>query len=139
MFIDDFIALMSQTTSQHAVLPGSVVILMLTLYLYRRFRRQREQQLNDIDVLRRDLRALTTAALGVGKRVTRMERQQRQLADRPEPQAPVVIHDAANQPYEQAIRMVQHGSSTDDLVNICGLSESEAELIRMMHRFDKAS
>ncbi len=83
-----------------------------------------------------DLRALINASVGMGERMLEVERRQRRLAER---QEQLDIYDAANQPYEQAIRMAQNGSKMEELVDICGLSKTEAELIRIMHRFDKAS
>jgi len=78
---------------------------------------------------------LTTAAVSVGERLLEVERRQRRLAER---QEQVDIYDSANQPYEHAIRMVEKGASVEQLVDVCGLSTNEAELLHMMHRFDKA-
>ena len=61
---------------------------------------------------------------------------QRNLAQR---QDQVDLYDAANQPYEQAIRLAQRGMEKDELVEVCGLSEGEADLINMLHRLDKVS
>ena len=108
--------------------------------------------------LQRDLRALANAAVGVGGRVLEIERHQRKrpavairkdVVQQAEPvtasyqspisTAPVEYYNSPNQPYEQAIRMAQTGASTDDIVNLCGLSKSEADLVSMMHRLDKVS
>lgn len=86
--------------------------------------------------LRQDLRALTSAAVGVGGRVLDVERRQRRLAER---QDQLDLYDSANQPYEQAIRLVHKGADVDELVDICGLNRGEAELIRMLHRLDKSA
>ncbi len=102
------------------------------------YRQQRKNRINT-DLLQRtqnDLRALINASVGMGERMLEMERRQRRLAER---QEQLDIYDAANQPYEQAIRMAQNGSKIEELVDICGLSKTEAELIKIMHRFDKAS
>lgn len=118
------------------VLIVSLALLLLTLPLL--YRRQTQTQLNT-ELLQRtqnDLRALISASLGMGERMIDVEHRQRRLAER---QEQLDIYDAANQPYEQAIRMAQNGSKTKELVDICGLSETEAELIKIMHRFDKAS
>ena len=95
--------------------------------------RQQQRQHND---LRQQMRALTSAALGMGERVLEMERRQKHLAER---QEQVDIYESANQPYEQAIRMAQHGASIEDLVDSCGVSENEAHLIDLMSKLDKAS
>jgi hypothetical protein len=111
-----------------------LAIALWTTVQQRRRLRQLEQQL---DVMRNDIRALTTAAMGVGGRVLELERRQRRLAERQEQQ--VDIYESANQPYEHAIQMARHGSGVDELVEVCGVSKNEAELITMMHRLDEAS
>lgn len=129
------------------------VILVISLFSFRRQSKLQQEQTLSMQLLQRDLRALANAAVGVGGRVLEIERQQRK---RPSPtvvavQEPVQSHNqvsapiefynssSSSQPYEQAIRMVQTGASVDDIVTVCGLSKSEAELVSMMHRLDKAS
>ena len=142
------------------LLMGSVAfVLLMSFFLMQ----QQEQQLS-MQSLQRDLRALANAAVGVGGRVLEIERHQRkrptvvasrdavkQDAIRKEQQPapasyqpamavpPVEYYGSPSQPYEQAIRMAQTGASTDDIVNLCGLSKSEADLVSMMHRLDKVS
>ena len=119
------------------LLSGSIIIALIgILAFYRKSQRYWLRQSRETVTLYRDLRALTAAAVGVGERVLELERRQRNLAER---QDSVDIYDSANQPYEQAIRMVQRGSKVSELVDICGLSQGEAELISMLHRMKKAS
>jgi hypothetical protein len=124
-----------------------VVALIISLITFKRQRKQQEIQNLSMQSLQRDLRALANAAVGVGGRVLELERQQRKrptlVTNHEEPQnimvSPVDTYASSNQPYEQAIRMTQSGANVDDIVNVCGLSRSEAELVHMMHRLDKAS
>jgi preprotein translocase subunit YajC len=126
-----------------------VVVLVMSLFSLKRQRKQQEYQSISMQSLQRDLRALTNAAVGVGGRVLEIERQQRKrpvivtTAEEQQSQTysatPVEYYNSSNQPYEQAIHMAQTGASIDDIVNVCGLSKSEAELVSMMHRLDKAS
>ena len=109
-----------------------VVSLFLSLRTSAHLRRQQKANTD----LRQQMRALTSAALGMGERVLEMERRQKHLAER---QEQVDIYESANQPYEQAIRMAQHGASIEDLVDSCGVSENEAHLIDLMSKLDKAS
>jgi len=125
------------------------VVLVMSLFAFKRQRTQQQNQLLSMQSLQRDLRALANAAVGVGGRVLEIERHQRKRpVDVPAQEQPAVYNTAAApveyynssiQPYEQAIRMAQTGASTEDIVNVCGLSKSEAELVTMMHRLDKAS
>ncbi|MCK4864267.1 MAG: DUF2802 domain-containing protein [Gammaproteobacteria bacterium] len=127
-----------------------VVVLVMSLSSFRRQRKLQQQQSLSMQSLQRDLRALANAAVGVGGRVLEIERNQRKrptIVTSQEPPktqpamntAPVEHYSSANQPYEQAIRMAQTGASVEDIVNVCGLSKSEADLVCMMHRLDKAS
>jgi preprotein translocase subunit YajC len=126
------------------------VVLVMSLFAFKRQRIQQQNQLLSMQSLQRDLRALANAAVGVGGRVLEIERHQRKRpvvvpAQEQQPAVyntaatPVEYYSSSSQPYEQAIRMAQTGASTDDIENVCGLSESEAELVSMMHRLDKAS
>ncbi len=111
----------------------------LLLFALITIRQQQHKNRKNTELLQRtqnDLRALINASVGMGERMLEVEQRQRRLAER---QEQLDIYDAANQPYEQAIRMAQNGSKIEELVDICGLSKTEAELIQIMHRFDKAS
>ena len=129
------------------------VILFLSLVSIVKQRKQQQQQAVSMHSLQKDLRALANAAVGVGGRVLEIERQQRkqlmpavktdknshlQEVTNSSP-VPVDLYGSSNQPYEQAIRMAQTGASTKDIVNVCGLSQSEADLVSMMHRLDIAT
>ena len=115
---------------------AAAAFFLLAVRTLHRAQRQVVQQRQQILSLQRDLKAITAAGVGMGQRVVELERRQRRLAERQETTDPF---DAANQPYEQAIRMAQTGAKPKELVDICGLSQSEADLISLMHRLDKAS
>lgn len=113
----------------------SVLLLVLVLGYIIKTRHQRVKDYHDIDELRRDLRALTTAALAVGERVLKVERQQNYYTQE-KPQMDVIPIN--NDPsYEHAIRLVQNGATINDLVLVCGLSQGEAELVSLMHKIEK--
>lgn len=112
------------------------LVFLISALLLIRSRRQINSQLAEFKILQKDIRAITAAALGVGERVLELDRRQRRLSER---QEQTDLYDPANQGYEQAIRMVQSGAQPAELVDVCGLSENEAELITLMHRLDEAS
>ena len=127
------------------------VVLVISLFSIKHQRLLQQEQVVSMLSLQKDLRALANAAVGVGGRVLEIERHQRKrpvIVANEEPQvqphtynttaAPVDYYNSSNQPYEQAIRMAQTGASSNDIVNVCGLSKSEADLVSMMHRLDKA-
>jgi len=110
----------------------SLFLLGILLSYLIKTRKQRIKDYHDIKELRRDLRALTTAALGVGERVLKVERQQKGG------NVNNVVKFAQNNEssYEQAIHLVQKGADVDDLVNTCGLSKGEADLVNLLHRIN---
>ena len=149
--MEELIQIFNSLTIIDTLMISVVAVLILSLYSFRRQRKLQELQSVSMQLLQRDLRALANAAVGVGGRVLEIERQQRKrptLVDNQENQspqinsiapAPVEFYNSSNQPYEQAIRMAQSGATVDDIVNVCGLSRSEADLVCMMHRLDKVS
>lgn len=104
-------------------------------------RRMAAQQDDVMRALQHDLRSLCNAAVGMGERVNQMERRLRQLAERQEAlglrQEQLNQEDPEARTYSQAIKMAHKGASVDDLVEVCGLSRGEAELVAMMHRLGK--
>lgn len=89
-----------------------------------------------LDQITRDLRALCSGAVGLGDRLRQLEREQRVLADRHER---LELKDPGERPYTQAIRLVHGGAPVGEIAESCGLTRSEAELLKMLHSVDKAS
>ncbi len=123
----------------------SSIVLFIALWVSHRSHRQLAGLKNELKQARNDLKALTTTSLGIGGRLLEIERRQRRIVEKQknEPQAskpqPVVdIYESANQPYDHAIHLAQHGKEVDEIVSICGISQNEAELIKMMHRLEQA-
>jgi hypothetical protein len=114
----------------------SALVLIISLIVSAGSRRQQSRLSRDVKILKNDLHAMTTAAVGMGGRVLELERRLRHLAEK---QDQFDYYESANQPYDHAISLARQGASTEDLVKDCGLSRNEAELIKMMHRLDQAS
>ena len=134
--MNTILAIMSELNFSGWVLIASAGLLFFVLFTLHQHLHQNRISKELLKQTQNDLRALINASVKMGERMREVERRQRRLGER---QEQLDISDAANQPYEQAIRMVQNGSKTDELEEICGLSNTEAELIQIMHRFDKAS
>ena len=121
-------------------LMGMVFFLLLILVLaqwflnFRQERQRREvlaQQKRDIETLKQTVGALCSSAVGVDKRVNRLERQGRDLEERQEN-----IEQSSQYgepPYADAIRMVHEGAGPEELVRDLGISRDAADLIIMMH------
>jgi len=121
-------------------LMGMVFFLLLILVLaqwFLNFRQERQrqevlaQQKRDIETLKQTVGALCSSAVGVDKRVNRLERQGRDLEERQEN-----IEQSSQYgepPYADAIRMVHEGAGPEELVRDLGISRDAADLIIMMH------
>ena len=57
-----------------------------------------------------------------------------ELADTVEKQQDLEFQDPNSLPYNQASRLIQMGADADDIVNSCGLSNAEAELLMLVNR-----
>lgn len=79
---------------------------------------------------------LCASAVGVDKRVIRLERNGRDLIHRQE--SIETSQQASDRPYGEAIQMVQKGAGASRLMEELGLSKSEAELLVMLHGMKRA-
>ncbi|BAN69591.1 DUF2802 domain-containing protein [endosymbiont of unidentified scaly snail isolate Monju] len=82
------------------------------------------------ELAQQSISGLTAGALGMDRRLRRVEATEKWLSDR---QETIENQQAAEQPYSQAIRLVQQGASARRLVEELALSESEAELLVRLH------
>lgn len=80
--------------------------------------------------LRGAMTAMSTGELGQEQRQEAMEQRMRELADR---QESLLMRDPETRPYAQAIRMVQKGAPLEEIIDSCGLTRGEAELIVSLH------
>ncbi len=94
-------------------------------------RETRLQQKRDIDTLKQTVGALCSSAVGVDRRVNRLEQMGRDLEERQE-NIELSSHQG-EPPYSDAIRMVQEGAGADELIQELGISRDAADLIIMMH------
>ena len=85
---------------------------------------------NKVLQLENDLGALCMASAGEGEHVSRLEKQMRSISDR---QDALDLRVSTEQPYDRASQLAQDGASVEDIVNSCGLTRAEAELVIMLH------
>ena len=88
---------------------------------------QLQQQMT---LLSQSISGLTAGAVGIDRRMRRLEAREKVLTER---QETYDIQQADDQPYSHAIRLVQQGAATSRLIEELGLSESEADLILRLH------
>lgn len=87
--------------------------------------RERVQQLEQ------ELGALCSASVGAGEHVVRLEQQVQRLVER---QNQLEMRAGSERPYSHATQLVTRGADINELVETCGLTRGEAELLVMMER-----
>lgn len=123
-----------------AILLLLLLALLQGLLHFRQESRRREKHAalqRNLETLRQTVAALCSSAVGVDKRVNRLERQGRDLEERQEN-----IEQSGHfgdPPYADAIRMVQNGAGPEELVRRLGISRDAADLIIMMHSVKRES
>ncbi len=83
-----------------------------------------------LELVRQSIRGLTAGAVGVDRRLKSLDTRERLLSER---QESYEIQQVDEQPFGQAIRLVQQGAAVSRLIDELGLSEGEAELIVRLH------
>ena len=83
-----------------------------------------------LELVRQSISGLTAGAVGMDRRMQRLETREKVLSER---QETYEIQQSDEQPYGHAIRLVQQGAAVSRLVDELELSESEAELIVRLH------
>lgn len=84
-----------------------------------------------INRLENELSAMMDGAFGVASQLQQVEMNLKDTAQR---QEQLQQRDLGNLPYNEAVRMVSQGSSVGELVEHCGLSRSEAELVELLYK-----
>lgn len=114
------------------VLAGLVVLLLGWLILLSlRLRGQRRQSQALINVIRGEIKAMTTGSIGMGKRLKSIEHRLNLTVEK---QQELENRDPTQLAYNQAARLMEMGADVDDLVKNCGIGRPEAELMALLHR-----
>ncbi len=114
-----------------SILAVSLAVIAGLLYLALRLRSQTIRLVSELEMLRRDFNALCAGAVGVDKRVLRLEQRGRDLQQRQD--SIEQRQKPAQRPYDEAIYRVQKGADATRLMEDFGLTRSEADLIVMLH------
>ncbi|HEV8077550.1 MAG TPA: DUF2802 domain-containing protein [Marinobacter sp.] len=83
------------------------------------------------DILGRELHATASTSMGVGQRLVACERQLHELRTTIEEMRQ---NDPLRVSYDEAARLVDLGADIDDLMNTCGISRPEAELVSALKK-----
>ncbi len=113
-----------------------VLVLIVWLFVHRRYRRL-EQRLSALEAGRRQdaeaVRALSAGAVSHGEQVVRVRRELTRLKEQ---LTTLAARGSGAEVFEQAIRMARRGASREDIIQTCGLSQVEADLVLLLHRED---
>lgn len=109
----------------------SLVALALAVSLRNRLAATELALGNRIREIEGELSAILDGTLGMGQH---LQDVQRDLKDTREKQQQLEQRDLGALPYNQAVRMVGSGAGVDELINHCGLSRSEADLVMLLHK-----
>ncbi len=84
-----------------------------------------------IKQMEQELGALCSAAVGAGEHVIQLEQKVKRIIER---QNLLELRASSDRPYSQASQLVHRGADIKELVDSCGLTRGEAELLVMMQR-----
>ncbi len=117
----------------------ALVPVLAALLMLRRTVREQQRRIaameGKVQELTSSLNALCAGAVGVDRRVVRLERTNRDLEHR---QETLENQDIPDRPYGEAIRLVQQGAGARRLIEELEMSPSEAELLVALHGQRKA-
>lgn len=110
----------------------AICLAMLSLVLQFRLRKNQKMTMVVIKKVAREMNAVSTGSIGLGKKMIEMEGCFRRLQKKQHQKA---IH-GHEQPasYQQASKLIDKGLSTEDVAKTCHIPRAEAELLESMRR-----
>lgn len=109
----------------------SCMACFMAIYNARVLKKQKHKQQLVNRRLHEDMASLSKSAVGMGHKVLDTERR---LADVLKKQFAILNSQPEHPSYDQASRLIAMGATENDLVNSCGFSHSEAELLLSLNR-----
>ncbi len=103
--------------------------LLISAMSWSRLRKRNERMARRIVQLEQQVRAISAGSIGVGKRLAGVSRELQAAMDR---QAELEHRDPGQLPYRQAAKLVGLGAGVEELMESCGLSRGEAELLNLL-------
>ncbi len=103
--------------------------LLISAMSWSRLRRRNQRLGRRILQLEQEVRALSAGSIGVGQRLAGVAQELQAALER---QAELENRDPGQLPYRQAARLVGLGAGIEDLMESCGLSRGEAELLNLL-------
>ncbi len=120
------------------VFVGNVIFLLVTTIVLHHSTQKLRREYLQVKTMRDDLKAFSVAAIGMGKRVLQLEHRQKNVVENTQTEKVVAYAEPVSQTYDEAAHMARQGKNVESIMHQCSLSHSEAELIFLMNRLDKA-
>ncbi|VAW81901.1 hypothetical protein MNBD_GAMMA13-2133 [hydrothermal vent metagenome] len=93
---------------------------------------EKQQELQRrIQSLEQEIGVLCSASVGAGDHILKLEQQVKRIIER---QERMELRTTGDRPYTQANQLVNKGADIEELMDSCGLTRGEAELLVMMQR-----
>ena len=121
------------------LLVSDVLLVVFGVLLYRRRNAGRDgsEVAQQIDELNRTLAPLAASLSGLDQRLNRIEERLNRAGERSEAgsaaTARAAHREGDHRAFEVAARLVSQGAGVEELINICGLTRGEAELVRRLY------
>jgi len=112
------------------ILPLLLLVIHRQQQALHHLRHHLDAQTTTMEGLEQQLEALLSCSRGMGRRVRRHEKRLRHLTHR---QDEVQTMGSGETPYHQAQVLLQQGADSDVLIDDCGLTPVEAELMAKLH------
>jgi hypothetical protein len=110
------------------IISGVMVCLMAAyvLHIKRTLLAANKQSEQLVDSLSKEIQGISHGSVGVGRKVLLLEKHIEKLESLIDE---IQKNDPAKVSYSEAARLVELGAGVDDLMNSCGISRPEAELV----------
>jgi len=82
-----------------------------------------------LDAMHQEIQSISHGSMGVGRKTLALEKHIAELEAKIEE---IQKNDPAKVSYSEAARLVELGAGVDDLMNTCGISRPEAELVKAL-------
>lgn len=135
------ISYFSSNLEQSTLSFSMFVVLVSILVLSRKMLKLEKTQFNDIDDIT-GFNRLIDEELGILKKEHNeinqvLRNSENQIVSDSESKSEGKLFN--NAPYSQAVQLARRGYARDDIISLCSLTESEAELILALHSNSKAA
>ncbi|MCP5195784.1 MAG: DUF2802 domain-containing protein [Gammaproteobacteria bacterium] len=125
-----------------ALLFSNALLIMLG-FMVARFRSPVAEQESERETppnLHQEIKSISLSLAALGERLVKLEIQIGQLRDQAGQQAlPLNRGDAEQKSFKVATKLALQGASADEIVELCGLTRGEADLICMLHSSNQVS